>query len=240
VLYQFWILASGSSRVVIRLRNFRIVPSVIQSLIRVSTTGILQFAIAHTSWILLVRIISQFGAVAVAGYTIGIRIFIFVILPSWGLSGAAATIVGQSLGAKKPDRAQRAVYLTAMFNMIFLGLVAAVFIFVPEPIVRFFSSNPAEMGYAVDCLRIVGYGNLAYAFGMVLVQAFNGAGDTVTPTLINFVGFWLCEIPLAWALAYPAGMGVKGVFAAVPIAEALIALMGLVLFMRGDWKKRQI
>jgi putative MATE family efflux protein len=240
VAYQIWILMQGKSRVVIRPANFRIVPPVLFSLIRVSSTGVLQFAIAHTSWIALVRIISTFGSVAVAGYTIGIRIFIFVILPSWGLSGAAATMVGQNLGAGKPDRAVRAVHLTAIYNVVFLGVVAAVLIFAPEQIVRFFSADPAEAHYAVDCLRIIGYGNVAYAFGMVLVQAFNGAGDTVTPTLINVVGFWLCEIPLAWALAYPAGMGVRGVFASIPIAEVLITILGAVMFLKGDWKKRKI
>jgi putative MATE family efflux protein len=240
VVYQIWILTRGNSRVKIRREDLRIVPSVLFSLIRVSTTGVLQFAIAHTSWIALVRIISTFGAVAVAGYTIGIRIFIFVILPSWGLSGAAATMVGQNLGAGKPERAARAVYLTAMYNMVFLGLVAIILIFAPEYIVRFFTTNAAEVGYAVDCLRIIAYGNLAYAFGMVMVQAFNGAGDTVTPTLINLVGFWLCEIPLAWALAYPAGMEVRGVFASIPIAELLITILGAAMFWKGDWKKRKI
>jgi putative MATE family efflux protein len=240
VAYQVWILMRGHSRVVIRPSNFRIVPPVILSLIRVSITGVLQFAIAHTSWILLVRIISTFGSVAVAGYTIGIRIFIFVVLPSWGLSGAAATMVGQNLGAGKPERAVRAVYLTSIYNMIFLGVVAMVLIGMPEMVVRLFTSNASESGYAVDCLRIIGYGNLVYAVGMVLVQAFNGAGDTVTPTWINLIGFWFCEIPLAWFLAYPAGMGVRGVFASIPIAEALITLMGLTLFLKGSWKQRKI
>jgi putative MATE family efflux protein len=240
VAYQVWILMRGQSRVVIRPSNFRIVPPVLFSLIRVSITGVLQFAIAHTSWIALVRIISTFGSVAVAGYTIGIRIFIFVILPSWGLSGAAATMVGQNLGAGKPERAERAVYLTGIYNMIFLGVVAAVLIGMPEAIVRLFTSNAGEIGYAVDCLRIIAYGNLAYAFGMVMVQAFNGAGDTVTPTLINLVGFWLCEIPLAWFLAYPTGMGVRGVFTSIPIAELLITGLGLALFLKGKWKKQLI
>src|SRR5262249_54787101 len=210
VLYQLWVLTRGNGRIVIRPADWRLVPKVIGSLIRVSATGVLQFAIAHTSWIALVRIISGFGAAAVAGYTIGIRIFIFVILPSWGLSGAAATMMGQSLGAGKPERAERAVYLTSWYNMAFLGAVAALFILVPETIVRLFTSDPLVIPHAVDCLWIVAYGNLAYAFGMVLVQAFNGAGDTVTPTIINLIGFWLCEVPLAWVLAHPAGMGVRG------------------------------
>jgi Na+-driven multidrug efflux pump len=156
------------------------------------------------------------------------------------LSGAAATMVGQNLGARRPERAERAVYLTAFYNMVFLGAVAVVFIAIPEKIVALFTSDPAVVPFAVKCLRIIAYGNLVYAFGMVMVQAFNGAGDTVTPTIINAIGFWLCEIPLAWALAYPAGWGVSGVFAAIPISEAFITLMGLAMFMRGSWKQRKI
>ena len=149
-----------------------------------------------------------------AGYTIGIRIFVFVLLPSWGLSGAAATMVGQSLGARKPERAKRAVYLTSLYNAVFLCAAGAVFIGAPECLVRPFASDAAVVRHAVDCLRIIGLGNLGYAVGMVMVQAFNGAGDTLTPTVINVIGFWLCEVPLAWALAFHAGMQVCGVFLA--------------------------
>jgi putative MATE family efflux protein len=240
VIYQFWILFRGRSRIAIGRADLKIVPRVIASLMRVSITGVLQFAIAHTSWIALVRIISTFGSAAIAGYTIGIRIFVFVILPSWGLSGAAATMVGQNLGAGKPERAERAVYLTGFYNMAFMALVAAAFIGIPEAIVGLFTTDPAVAPFAVDCLRIVAYGNLAYAFGMVMVQAFNGAGDTVTPTIINVIGFWCCEIPLAWALAYPEGMGVRGVFTAIPISQLFVSLMGLTMFMRGSWKRRVI
>jgi putative MATE family efflux protein len=240
VVYQFWILTRGHSRVIVRRDDVRIVPKVIRTLVRVSSTGVMQFAIAHTSWILLVRIISAFGSFAVAGYTIGIRIFIFVILPAWGLSGAAATMVGQNLGAKKPERAVRAVYLTSFYNMIYLGAIAIVLIAVPDWIVGLFTSDPAIVPIAVDCLRIVAFGNLVYAFGMVIVQAFNGAGDTVTPTLINIVGFWLCEVPLAWMLAFSAHMKVRGVFASIPIAEALITLLGFVMFVHGGWKRKKI
>lgn len=240
VLYQFWILFGATSRIRIALSDIRIVPSVILSLMRVSITGILQFAIAHTSWIALVRIISVFGSVAVAGYTIGIRIFIFVILPCWGLSGAAATMVGQNLGANKPDRAERAVWITCTYNMLFLGLVGIAFILFPRAIAGLFTSDAAVLGYAVDCLRIVAWGNLAYAFGMVMIQAFNGAGDTVTPTLINVIGFWLCEVPLAWFLAFRLHMEVRGVFASIPIAEVFLSLMSLTMFLRGTWKTRKI
>jgi putative MATE family efflux protein len=240
VIYQLWILTRGRSRISLGRADFRIVPPVISSLARVSTTGVLQFAVAHTSWIALVRIISSFGSAAVAGYTIGIRIFIFAILPSWGLSGAAATMVGQNLGARKPERAERAVYLTGFYNMLFLAFVAAVFIALPERIVGLFTSDPTVAPVAVDCLRIIAFGNVAYAFGMVMVQAFNGAGDTVTPTIISVIGFWLCEIPLAWALAFPAKMASRGVFTAIPISELFITLMGFTAFLRGSWKKSKI
>jgi Na+-driven multidrug efflux pump len=239
-LYQFWLLARGSGRIRVLRDDLRIVPGVIASLVRVSSTGVLQFLVAHSSWIVLVRFISSFGSIAVAGYTIGLRIFVFAILPSWGMSGAVATMVGQNLGARKPERAARAVYLTGFYNMGFLALVAAAFILAPEIIAGLFTSDAAELRYAADCLRIFAYGNLAYAFGMVMVQAFNGAGDTVTPTLINVAGFWMCEIPLAWALAFRRGMGVDGVFAAIPISEAFITAMSLAVFLRGRWKRQTI
>jgi putative MATE family efflux protein len=240
VVYQFRVLASGRSRIRIGLGGFRLVPGVLKSLLRVSATGILQFAAGHTSWIALVRIIGSFGSVAVAGYTIGIRIFILAILPAWGLSGAAATMVGQNLGAQRPERAVRAVYLTALYNCLFLSIVTFVFVFLPGPIVALFTRESEAGRYAVDCLRIISLGNLAYAVGMVMVHAFNGAGDTVTPTIINAIGFWLCEIPLAWLLAYPAAFGVQGVFLAIPIAHAVITVMGLTMFLRGRWKTRTI
>lgn len=240
VLYQFYILFSGKSRIKLTLKDFRVVPDVILSLMRVSATGVSQFLIAHSSWVALVRIISTFGSAALAGYTIGIRIFLFAILPSWGLSGAAATMVGQNLGAKKPERAERAVYITGLYNTIVLGLVAIVFVFFPRQLVNVFTTDPTVVPFAVECLRVIGFGNVIYAWGMVMVQAFNGAGDTVTPTWINIIGFWLCEIPLAWILAYPAGMGVSGVFYSIPIAETVITALGLWVFMRGRWKTRVI
>jgi putative MATE family efflux protein len=240
VAYQFWILMHPGARILIRPEDIRLVPRVIGSLARVSATGVMQFAVAHTSWIFLVRIIATFGSMALAGYTIGIRIFVFIILPSWGLSGAAATMVGQNLGARKPERAERAVWLTGAYNMVFLGTVAGIFITIPGSIVALFTSDATVVPYAVSCLRIIAFGNLVYAVGMVIVQAFNGAGDTVTPTIINVIGFWLCEIPLAWALAIPAHMGVRGVFTAIPVSELLITSMGLFMFLRGRWKTRII
>jgi len=240
VLYQFWILTNGTSRVRLTARHLRLVPEVMVSLIRVSFTGILQFLIAHTSWLVLVRIISTFGNLAVAGYTIGIRIFIFIVLPSWGMSGAAATMVGQNLGAKKPERAERAVYVTAGYNAIYLVAIAIALIFAPHPIVSLFSADSKVSAYAADCLRIIGYGNLTYAFGMVMVQAFNGAGDTVTPTMINIISFWLCEIPLAWYLANHTSLGVNGVFTAIPVANTVMTAISLIVFARGSWKLTRV
>lgn len=240
VVFQFWMLTNGRARVRIAARHLRVVPQVMESLVRVSSTGVLQFLIAHTSWLVLVRFISTFGSLAVAGYTIGIRIFMFVILPSWGLSGAAATMVGQNLGAKKPERAQRAVYVTAGYNAVYLVTVALLLIFAPHAIVSFFSADPVVSAFATDCLRIIGYGNLTYAFGMVMVQAFNGAGDTITPTVINIVSFWLCEIPLAWFLANRTSLGVDGVFAAIPVSNTVMTVISLIVFARGTWKLRRI
>src|SRR5229473_1966267 len=209
-------------------------------LLRVSLTGILQFAIAHTSWIGLVRIVSIFGSAALAGYTIAIRIVIFVIMPSWGLSNAAATLVGQNLGAKQPERAETSVWRTGLYNMIFLGVIGVFFVIFAEPVIRLFTSDPLVVPLAVSCLRILSYGNIGYAYGMVMLQAFNGAGDTVTPTVVNFFGFWLLEIPVAYILAISAQMGANGVYISIVIAEAAIAAAGILLFRHGRWKRQQI
>ncbi len=240
VLYQFYRLMHGTERLRILRSQIRIQWDVLLRLMRVSVTGILQFAIAHTSWIGLVRIVSIFGAAALAGYTIGIRIVIFIILPSWGLSNAAATLVGQNLGAGHPERAEKAVWRTGLYNMIFLGLVGVVFIAVPEPIIRLFTSDPAVISFGAACLRIISYGNLGYAYFMVMMQAFNGAGDTITPTIVNFFGFWLLEIPLAYWLAIPLHMQSNGVFFSIAIAETSMAIASAILFKQGRWKRQKI
>jgi len=238
--YQFYRLLRGSERIHILTRQVRVNIRVLLRLVRVSLTGILQFAIAHTSWIGLVRIVSIFGATALAGYTIAIRIVVFVILPSWGLSNAAATLVGQNLGAKRPDRAEQAVWRTGFYNMLFLGSVGVSFIFFSVPIARLFTQDPAVIPLAATCLRIISYGNIGYAYGMVMLQAFNGAGDTVTPTIVNFFGFWLLEIPLAYWLAISRNWQSNGVFWAIVIAEGFIAASSAVLFKRGKWKGQEI
>jgi putative MATE family efflux protein len=240
VLYQFYRLMHGTERIRILKSQIRVKYDVLLRLLRVSLTGILQFAIAHTSWIGLVRIVSIFGAAALAGYTIAIRIVIFVILPSWGLSNAAATLVGQNLGAKHPERAEKAVWRTGLYNMVFLGSVGIFFIFFSEPIVRLFTHDPAVVPLGAACLRIVSYGNLGYAYFMVMMQAFNGAGDTITPTIVNFFGFWLFEIPLAYWLAIPVHMRSNGVFFSIAIAESAMAIASAILFKQGKWKKQKI
>jgi len=240
VLYQFYRLLHGTERIRILPTQLRINLTVLLRLMRVSLTGILQFAIADVSWIGLVRIVSLFGSAALAGYTVAIRIVIFVILPSWGLSNAAATLVGQNLGAKQPERAEQSVWRTGLYNMIFLGTVGVFFIFFAEPIIHLFTSDPAVVPLAVSCLRILSYGNIGYAYGMVMLQAFNGAGDTLTPTIVNFFGFWLLEIPLAYILAVPLKFGANGAYFSIVVAEASIAAAGILLFRRGRWKRQQI
>jgi len=240
VLYQLYRLLQGTERIRILGSQLRLNVSVLLRLVRVSLTGILQFAIADVSWVALVRIVSLFGSAALAGYTIAIRIVIFVILPSWGLSNAAATLVGQNLGAKQPERAEQSVWRTGLYNMIFLGSVGMFFVFFAQPVIRLFTDDPAVVPLAVSCLRIISYGNVGYAYGMVMLQAFNGAGDTVTPTIVNFFGFWLLEIPLAYALAVPLGFQGNGAYFAIVISECAIAAAGVLLFRRGRWKRQQI
>jgi len=240
VLYQFYRLMKGTERIRILRKQIRVDLQVLWRLLRVSLTGVVQFAIANTSWIGLVRIVSIFGAAALAGYTIAIRIVIFVILPSWGLSNAAATLVGQNLGAGHPDRAEKSVWRTGLYNMLFLGSLGVILVAFATPIVRLFTSDPAVVPLAASCLRIVSCGNVGFAYAMVMLQAFNGAGDTITPTVVNFFGFWLFEIPLAYWLAIPRGLHSNGVYWSIVIAEGAIAVASVVLFRRGRWKTRQI
>jgi putative MATE family efflux protein len=240
VLYQFYRLLRGTERIHILVAQVRVNGGVLLRLLRVSLTGILQFAIADVSWIALVRIVSVFGSAALAGYTIAIRILIFVLLPSWGLSNAAATLVGQNLGAKQPERAEQSVWRTGLYNMLFLGAVGVFFVIAADPVIRLFTNDPAVVPLAVSCLRILSYGNVGYAYGMVMLQAFNGAGDTVTPTVVNLFGFWLLEIPLAYLLAIPVRFGPTGVYYSIVVAEAAIAVAGVLIFRRGRWKAQKI
>jgi len=240
VLYQFYRLLRGTERIRILRGQIALEFGVLSRLVRLSLTGILQFVIAQTSWIGLVRIVSLFGAAAVAGYTIAIRIVIFVILPSWGLSNAAATLVGQNLGAKQPERAETSVWRTGFYNMLFLGSVGILFTIFARPLVSLFTNDPAVIPLAASCLRIVSYGNIGYAYAMVMLQAFNGAGDTMTPTILNFFGFWLFEIPLAYWLAIHRGWHTSGVYYAIVIAECAVAVASILVFRRGRWKQLKI
>jgi putative MATE family efflux protein len=240
VLFQLWTLRRGRGRIVIRREHISIDPPAMLRLLKISGNGIFQAMIGMASWIGIVRILSAFGSAVVAGYTIGIRIIVFAILPSWGLSNAAATMVGQNLGARKPDRAERSVYIAALYNMIFLGAVGVVFVLLAAPLIRLFTTDPAVLPFGTACLRIVSYGFLFYAVGMVMTQAFNGAGDTWTPTRINFCIFWLFEIPLAYVLSRRAGLGPRGVFAAIAIAFSTLAVVSTTIFRRGRWKEKKV
>ena len=233
-------LLRPGARVHLERRFLRIDLAVMWRLVRLSASGAFQLFIGMASWVLLVRVLSTFGSAALAGYTIAMRVIIFALLPSWGMSNAAATMVGQGLGARKPERAEQAVWLAARYNLVFLGLIGAVFLFFAPLIVRIFTTDAAVARYAVDCLRVVAAGFVFYAFGMVLTQAFNGAGDTWTPTLINLCCFWLFEIPLAWLLALKLGMGPHGVFLAIALAYTAIAVVSAALFRRGKWKERRV
>ena len=240
VLVQLWVLFRGAKHIRVLLSQVRLHPEVMKRLVRTSLGGIGQFIIATSSWLGLVRIMAEFGSAALAGYTIAVRIFIFTLLPSWGVSNAAATLVGQNLGAGRPDRAERSVWITGWVNMGFLLVVAVLYVSFSEPLVRIFTSEPRVVAAGAECLRIWSYGYPIYAWAMVMPQAFNGAGDTMTPTRINFFCFWLFEIPLAYLLALEWNVGTTGVYWSVVIAESLAGLVGIVLFRRGRWQQMKV
>ena len=233
-------LVRPGGRFDVRRRHVRLEPSIMWRLLRLSSTGTFQVFIGMASWIGLVRIISSFGSNAVAGYTFGIRVILFALLPSWGMANAAATMVGQALGAGNPDRGERAVWKAGFYNMIFLGIVGLLFIFFAPQIIWLYTSDPNVAHYGVDCLRIVAYGFLFYAYGMVLGQSFNGAGDTWTPTIINLFVFWLWEIPLAYVLSVVLNLGPRGVFIAITIAFSTLAVVSGAVFRQGRWKRKVV
>jgi putative MATE family efflux protein len=240
VAYQLILLKRGSGHIRLSRRFLRLDRTVMSSLLRISLPGMLQFFIAVASWIGLVRIIALFGSSALAGYTIAIRIVIFSVLPAWGLANAAATLVGQNLGAGKPERAERSAWLTGFYNMIFLGILGLLFLLFARPLVSIFTAETAVVETGKRCLEVVSYGYLFYAYGMVMVQAINGAGDTWTPTLINFFCYWVWEIPLGYLLALPFGLGPDGVFLSITIAECTLAIVAVIVFRRGRWKHKQV
>ncbi|MCE3226983.1 MAG: family efflux transporter [Bacteroidetes bacterium] len=241
VLYQCYHLFKGSGALKFHKEYFRIDPVIVKSIINVAWPATFQFIIASGSWIIIARLVAETGGTtASAGYQIAIRNVVFFILPAWGLSNAAATLVGQNLGAKQIERAEQSVLLTAKYNAFFMGFVMLLFLFVATPIIRFFSKDEAVIEYGALALQIIGSGYIFYGISMVMTQALNGAGDTKTPTIINFVCFWLFQIPLAYFLAKGLDLKSTGAFIAIPVAETLIALVAFYFFKKGKWKSVQV
>jgi len=240
VLYQLYFLAGERGIIKIHRENIKLDWSIIGRLLKVSAGNIGQFLISTASWLFMARIIVTFGSSAFAGYQFAIRVIIFTILPSWGMANAAATLVGQNLGAQQPDRAEKSVWKAGFLNMIFLGLISIAFYFVSEPIMQIFSNDAEVIRYGTQCLRIVAFGYVFYGYGMVIVQSFNGAGDTLTPTILNLFGYWLFQIPLAYLLAVQFDFGASAVFWAIAIAESVMAVIAIYIFRRGKWKEVKI
>jgi len=240
VLYQLWQLSRPGGRITIRRRHLHVEWATIRQVLDLSGSATIQVLVGMASWIGIVRIISGFGSSAVAGYTIGIRIVLFALLPSVGLANAAATLVGQNLGAKRPDRAAHSAWLAGGFNAAFLGVIGLLLLAAAPAMIRIFDPEPAVAGYAVSSLRVISLGFAFYGLGMVMSQALNGAGDTRTPTLINFGCFWVLELPLAWGLSHGLGLGPLGAFIAILVAFCTVAVAGALAFRAGGWKQRFI
>lgn len=240
VLFAAWMLFRPGGRITIHRENWKLDFKLLGSLAKIAAPAVLQFTVATASWSALVRVVAGFGSEAIAGYVIGLRIIVFALLPSVGLSNAAATLVGQNLGAGKPERAETSVWKTAFFNAVFLGAIGIFFLVFSNQIVGFFTVEPDVLKYGTDSLHIIAYGFAFYGLGMVLETAFNGAGDTWTPTYLNFFIFWMFEIPLAYLLAYQFGFGPDGVFWAITIAFSLLAVVSAFLFKRGKWKLKKV
>ena len=240
VIYQFYLLFNGKGRVKLSIEHLKFDFPVMKKLIRLAMGGMGQSLIATSSWVLLVRILANFGSAVVAGYTIAIRIVFFSLLPSFGISNATATLVGQNLGSEKPDRAEKAAWVTGVINTILLGIIGVIFIIIPSYFISIFISQEDVIYAGAEALRIMSYGFLAYGFGMVMVNVLNGAGDTATPTKINFFCYWLLELPLAYLLAIPLNLREDGVFYSILIAETAMTAASLVIFRRGKWKGRKV
>ena len=236
IVYQLYHLNKGKGLIKIHKKNWQFKSEIIFRLIKLSAGVTAQFIISSASWIFLMRIMSTFGSMALAGYTVAIRIVIFTLLPAWGFSNAAATMVGQNLGANQPERAEKSVWRTGYFNVLFMGSVMIIFFAFGNNIAAFFSEEKEVVGNAAECLRIFAMGYLFYAFGMVLVQSFNGAGDTRTPTIMNLFIFWMLQIPLAYSLAILLDFGSTGVYYSIVIAESTFSIVGYFLFKKGKWK----
>ncbi len=240
VIIQFYLLFKGKGKIKIYLSYFKIRLKLMWKVLYLSGGGILQNLIATSSWIFLYRILAEYDKEVVAGYTIGIRLFIFFLLPAWGLSNSVSTLVGQNLGANNPDRAQKAVWATAIVNVAYMIIVMILFLVVPDFFIQFFGTSEQSFNVAIRCMRIICLGNIFYGLQMVIGQAFNGAGDTYTPTILNIIGFWLLEVPLAAYLSFVLGWKENGVFFSICIAETLLALMSLYVFSKGKWKFKKL
>jgi len=238
VVYQLWYLFDGRGRLRFRLRHLALAPPILARMLAISTGGIGQFLIATSSWIIVMRIVAIYGSTAVAAYTIGLRIFEFIWLPSWGLGNAAATLVGQNLGAGQPDRAEKSTWRAAKYNTVFMTSLGVLVIILAPGIAGLFTSDSDVLRYGTSCLRILALGIPMYAVGMIVTQALNGAGDTRTPTAINFVCFWILQIPLAYWLATGLSLGPDGVFWAIVVSESLVTILGVIVFRRGRWKQQ--
>jgi putative MATE family efflux protein len=232
-----WLLFHGGRHIRVGKKHLHLEFGTMGRLVKLSASGTFQVFVGMASWIFLVRILTGFGAVAIAGYTIGIRVILFALFPSMGMSNAAATMVGQALGARDPDRAEQSVWRASLYNLYFLGVVGVLFVIFAPQIVHFFTSERAVAAYATDCLRIVAFGFPLYAYAIVVSQSFNGAGDTRTPTLINLGVFWVLELPLAYVLSHTLKLGPHGAFLAITIAFCTMTVVGVVLFKQGCWKR---
>lgn len=240
VVWQLILLFNGRGRVKLKLKHLKPSTSRMIKLLNLSWSAILQNIIATASWIVLMRLMANYGSEVLAGYTIAIRIIMFCLLPSWGVSNAASTLTGQNMGAHRPDRAERAVWVTGKVNVVLLGLISLVLILWPETFIGIFTSQEGIILSGAEGLRIISFGMAAYGLGMVMHQSFNGAGDTRTPMWLNLVSFWIIEIPLAWILAVTLNMEEAGVFYAILIAESTLTILGVWFFKRGRWKSRLI
>lgn len=236
VLFQLFILFYGWSTIKIKFKDLVLRTAIMIDLLKISLGGIVQLIIATSSWIVLMRIMSEFGSDVLAGYTIAIRVVMFTLLPCWGMSNAAATLVGQNLGAKQPERAEVSVWKTGKYNAWFMGIVSIVYLVFAKEIIGFFTDETIVIENGALCLQIIAAGYIFYGYGMVVIQSFNGAGDTTTPTYINLFCFWLFQLPFAYLMAISLELGPKGVFWAITAAQVLIAIVGMFLFKRGKWK----
>ena len=240
VIAQLFILFFGYSRIKLAVSRFTLDLKLMVKLVVISVGGIGQFLIGTSSWIVLMKLMSRFGTEAIAGYTIAIRVMLFSLMPSWGMSNAAATLVGQNLGANKPERAEQAVWQTGKYNAFFMGIVSVIYLLFAAFIISFFSNVPEVVEFGAMCLQVIALGYVFYAYGMVLTQSFNGAGDTYTPIVINLICFWIYQLPFAYITAIVFGWGPIGILIAITSAEVLISILSFYWFRKGYWKAKVV